>query len=405
MTSGPIPLMMFSNVTERGGAEEHILQLLRYLDRRYFHLYLVCTPELAESLRPDLPDDVKLATISLDHLTDVTGAEKLMHLLRREQIALVHSHMFRASLFASPLAWLARVPVRIETSHGREVWREDKPWPTSSFSVDRMVCRFVTRMIAVSEATREWLVGRKRIPAEKITVIHTAADLTRFAVPCSPNPGLKRWLGFGDDDPVLLVLGRLEPQKGHRVLIEALPAVLREFPQARVLCLGQGALRAELQAIIDARQLQQHIRLLGYQRNVRDWLAVARMTVLPSFYEGLPLAAIESLAAACPVVATAVDGTPEVVRDARTGLLVPAGDPIRLGEAICTMLRDPQHAHQMAVVGQQHVREQFSVERQGKLTQAFYLQVWKEQMSRTALLPDGARRRHSAEGRAAGGCK
>jgi glycosyltransferase involved in cell wall biosynthesis len=117
------------------------------------------------------------------------------------------------------------------------------------------------------------------------------------------------------------------------------------------------------------------VRFVGRQRDVREWLALADLTVLPSFHEGLPLAVIESLAAGRPVVATAVDGTPEVVRDGKTGLTVPAGDPGRLAEAVNRTLGDPLRARAMAQAGRELVLREFGVANLVNATQTLYLQA------------------------------
>ncbi|MGC1670921.1 MAG: glycosyltransferase, partial [Candidatus Acidiferrales bacterium] len=111
---------MFANATVRGGAEEHILELLNSLDRRRFRLHLACPAALVEKYANEIPKDVQVTQLMLDHLWDLRGAFCLVRALRRRKIDILHSHMFRASLFASPLGWLCRVPVIIETSHGRE---------------------------------------------------------------------------------------------------------------------------------------------------------------------------------------------------------------------------------------------------------------------------------------------
>jgi hypothetical protein len=100
----------------------------------------------------------------------------------------------------------------------------------------------------------------------------------------------------------------------------------REFPAARLVLVGNGALPGELEQRVAAVGLRESVHLAGYQRNVADWLALADFTILPSFYEGLPLSTIESLAAGRPVVAAAVDGTVDVVVHEHTGLLAPPGD-------------------------------------------------------------------------------
>jgi len=289
--------------------------------------------------------------------------------------------MFRASLFASPVGWLSRVPVIVETDHVREIWRTG--WKAGYF-IDRWAARFVDRIIAVSGAIARYLVEDKGIPAAKVTVIRTAAALRRFAPDPDRTSGLRKSLGLADNDPLLVLVGRLEPQKGHKVLLQALPDLLREFPRMRVVFLGEGSLRAELEKEVARKGLQPAVRFAGYQTNVQDWLAVADLSVLPSFFEGLPMSAIESLAMSCPMVATAVDGTPEVVLDEKHGLLVPPGDPVRLAEAIGRMLRNPERAREMGRAGRDFVFEQLSVERLVQSTQQLYLDAWEHRRRRPA---------------------
>jgi glycosyltransferase involved in cell wall biosynthesis len=124
--------------------------------------------------------------------------------------------------------------------------------------------------------------------------------------------------------------------------------------------------------------LEGGVRFLGYQSNVPDWLAAADITVLPSFWEGLPITAIECLAAGKPMVATSIDGTPEVVVDEETGLTVPPGDPGLLAAAICRLLRDPELRRKLGAAGRRWVEEHFSIDRQILKTQELYLRAWKQ---------------------------
>lgn len=376
MNVKPIRVLLFSNSKVRAGVEEHTLQLLNGFDRRLFTPYLACTPQLAELIKPGLRPDVEVFHLTMDHLTDVAGAAKLARVLQKREIQVLHSHTFRASLFASPIGKLCRVPAILETSHGRELWR--RGWIKSRFFIDRFAARFVDYVIAVSEATARYLVEQKGLPANKVVVIRGAANLKPFD-PSRPAPeGLKRSLGFAENDPVLLVLARLEPQKGHRVLLEAMPLILRQHPNARLVCLGDGTLRSELEDFVNGNSLANNVRFVGRQTDVAKWLAFADLTVLPSFYEGLPLAVIESFAAGRPVVATAVDGTSEVVLNGKTGLTVPPGDPARLAEAIAHTLTDPIGARKMAQAGRERVLREFGVEKMIESTQEMYFRAFEE---------------------------
>jgi glycosyltransferase involved in cell wall biosynthesis len=379
MSGGPIPVMQFCNTSVRAGAEEHILTLLRGLDRKEFRLHLVCGPEVADAVRSDLPRDVELLPLLYPSPSHVAGAAQLRRWIGERRIQVLHSHLFRSSLCASPVGWMCRVPLIVETPHVRESWR--RGWKANNFWVDRMAGRFVDRYIAVSYANARYLVEEKGLPERKVHVIQNGTDLGRFNPEHVPPPGMRAELGIGTVDPVMLVAARLEPQKGHSVLLNAMPEVLREFPNARVFCLGDGILREELEQQSKQLGLQENVRFLGFRSKVADWLALCDFTVLPSFYEGLPLVAVESLAAGRTMVATAVDGTPEVIVNGRTGITVPSGDPAALAAAISSLLRSPALRQRLAEQGRAHVLERFSQERQVRETGEFYLETLGRAMS------------------------
>jgi glycosyltransferase involved in cell wall biosynthesis len=255
----------------------------------------------------------------------------------------------------------------VETPHVRERWRRGRL--KRSYLVDRLAARFVDRFIAVSRANARYLVEEKGLPAHKVVVVENGCELQRFAA--EPAPA-RQELGLSAQDRVLLVVGRLEPQKGHRVLLEALPAVRAEFPSARLVCIGEGTERPALEEQARRLGLDGAVRFAGFRADVDRWLAAADVVVLPSFYEGLPLAAIEALAARRAVVATAVDGTPEVVVEGRTGLTVPPGDAPALTAAIARVLRDPTLARRLGERGREWVEERFDAQRQVRQTERLY---------------------------------
>lgn len=368
-------MLYFTNSLARGGTEEHILTLLRGLDRRRFRPYLACTPQVAEKLHGDLPADVQLEALYLRKPHHLNAAFRLARLLRRQHIGILHSHLFYSSLFASPIGKMCGVPVVLETPHIRELWRQGLK---SRYFVDRLAGRFVDAYIAVSEANARYLTEVKGLPRRKIRVIHNGCDLDRFD-PGRPAPAdLKKKLGFEEADPVLVVIGRLEPQKGHQVLLEALPAIRQHFARARLVCVGEGALRNDLESRVRSLGLEDAVRFVGFHSNVSGWLALGDLTVLPSFYEGLPLVAIESLAAGRPVVASAVDGTPEVIVDGQTGLTVPPGDPRSLAQAICRILGDAELRRRLGAAGRAWVLQHFRQQQQIERTQHFYLETWQK---------------------------
>jgi L-malate glycosyltransferase len=367
-----IQLAYFSNASARGGAEEHILTLLHGLDRTRFQPYLICSPAVAEKLGKDVPEDVTVIPLRFGKLSEFSGAFRLAKLLRHNRIQILHSHLFYSSLYASPVGWLCGIPAILETPHLRELWREGKAWPKSSFLVDRIVGRCIDGYIAVSKANGAYLRDVKKLPDRKIHVVQNGSDLKRFSPDHQVPAGMRESLGFGAKDPVLLVPARLELQKGHRILFDALPIVLKEFPAVRIVCAGEGALLAELQDQVKRLDLEQNVSFVGRQQKLEDWFALCDFTILPSYFEGLPLVAVESLAAGRPMVATAVDGTPEVILDGKNGLTVPPGDATALATAIIRMLCEPEMRRGMAAAGRRWALECFTQRLQIEKTEALY---------------------------------
>jgi glycosyltransferase involved in cell wall biosynthesis len=362
----------------RGGAEEHALSLLSALANSGFEPWIAAPPALLADLAQELKA-FGVQTFSITHASLFAFAEvsRFARFLRRQRIAIVHSHMFPASIFASPLARVCGVRGVVETFHLREVWREDKPLK-GSFWLDRQISRFVDRYIAVSHAAERHLSDTKGIPRSKVTTIHNGRDLTRFH---PPFPGerahARAELGVSNKQ-TLLVLGRLEPQKGHIYVIETIRGLVRAWPRLIALFAGAGALRTELNARCQALGLAEQVRFLGQRSDPERLLAAADIVVLPSLYEGLPLVAIEALATARPMVATDIEGTREIVIHGETGLLVPPADSAALAQAVERLLESPPLGAQLGARGRALVERNFDVRRQVEQT----VQVYEELLAR-----------------------
>lgn len=302
---------------------------------------------------------------------DFRDAAVLIRALRRERISIVHSHLFVGSLFASPLARLARVRAVVETLHLPEVWRMGKRLKRS-FWLDRQVSRSVNRFVAVSAAAARHLTDNKGIPAHKVRTIFNGRDLGRFhPASVAERREARAALGLGLE-PAALLLGRLEPQKGHALMLEAAAVLAQSVPALKIFFAGTGSLEHQLRAQCDSAGLAGTVTFLGYRADPELLLAAADIVVMPSFYEGLPLAAIEAMAAARPVVATDIEGIREVVIDGSTGLLVRLGDAHGLALAIERLVRFPKLAQQLAANGRRRAERHFDVRFQVEETVSWY---------------------------------
>ena len=248
--------------------------------------------------------------------------------------------------------------------------------------LDRWHLRFMDRVVCVSDGqaakVRRWC----RVPESRISVVRNSARLAAFE---NADPDARRkLLAFcrvgtahhaataGGAHPtsdnglslVVLAAGRLSPEKGFGVLVEAAAAVCRKYPAAGVVLFGDGVLRPELEARVAALGLTGRVVLPGFRTDLDSLITAADVVVLPSFTEGLPNVALEASAAGVPVVATAVGGTPEVIADAETGFLVPPGNPGELAAKIVALLQNPALRSRMGEAGRRRMRDVFTFDAQ-----------------------------------------
>jgi len=356
----------------RAGVEEHILDLMLHLDRRRFEISLICPPKLAAAFQDDFKAfPFHVHGIKVRGWRDLKSLFGLYHLFRQEKFDIIHSHMFRSSFICTPVAKLAGIPVVIETDHGREAWR--KGIIKGSYFIDRIIARLTNKIIAVSEACGKYLLDEKGLSAEKVIVIQNGRDLSIYSpdIPVEISP-LKKELGIQDGCTIFGVVGRLEVQKGHIYLLEAIPKIMKTSKKFKILIVGDGSLREELESKAKELGIKDHLIFTGFRSDIPKLLRVIDIFVLPSLFEGLPLVAIEASATGKPVIATAVDGTPEVIIDGKTGILVPPRDPESLSKAMLSFLYNPSQCMFLGQNGRDYVNQKYSIQRQIRETEQVY---------------------------------
>jgi glycosyltransferase involved in cell wall biosynthesis len=203
------------------------------------------------------------------------------------------------------------------------------------------------------------------VPASRVSVIRNSARLGAFA---ATDPARDCLLDFFPCDSrvsrVVVAAGRLSPEKGFPVLIEAAAPVLAADPGAGVVIFGEGVLRPELEQLVHSRGLVGRVVLPGFRDDLDSLIAAADVVTLPSFTEGLPNVALEASAAGVPVVATAVGGTPEVVADGETGYLVPPGQPTELAARLLQLLRNDGLRKTLGNAGRARMQRLFTFDAQ-----------------------------------------
>jgi glycosyltransferase involved in cell wall biosynthesis len=277
--------------------------------------------------------------------------------LRRLGAVLLCCHGYKADVVGVPAARRAGIPV-IAVAHG---WTAET-WKVRLYeALDQVALRWMDRVVCVSKAQAA-KVCCAGVRPERIAVILNA---TRFDGPSAPDPAAREELHAMFSSPPELVVGsagRLSPEKGFGILVEAAPLVTQEYPGVGFVHFGDGVLRSQIEARILELGLEGRFVLAGFRDDLDRHLPNFDLTVLPSFTEGLPNVVLESLAAGVPVVATAVGGTPEVLADGVDGLLVPPGDPEALASRISQLLAMGEARKQMGLRGRERVRARFTFE-------------------------------------------
>jgi glycosyltransferase involved in cell wall biosynthesis len=365
--------MMVLTSAVRGGVEEVALGLLQRLDPSEFRLSIAAPRALLDALAPDL-GGVRLDALAAEaeRISRPGQLRGLATFMRRLRPDVVNPHLFRSTAVAAPLARALGTGRVVETYHGREAWRQGPL--RGRFVVDRLVSGLVTRVIAVSRGAADFLVHGKGYPAHKVVVVPNGRDLGRFT-PGAHREAVRKELGLDRDAPVVGVVGRLETQKGHVHLIDAWPEVVRAHPDARLVVVGEGSLHGPLARRAREDGVADSVVFTGFRSDVPRVLDAIDVLALPSLHEGMPLTAIEAAAAGRPVVATAVDGTPEVVREGETGLLVPPADPAALGRALLKMLGNAEAAARMGREARRWARERFDIDAHVEATARVYREV------------------------------
>lgn len=354
----PIVLAELAGSASYGGGERYLEVLFDRLDRSKFEPFLIC-PEHGPFIERMSAKGILTSVVPLAPLFNPFALVRLARLLKQKHVTILQTHGARANVYGRIAAWLVGVPCVVSTVHNSirdyEVSRI-KRWFYST--VLRATLPLADRMICVSDAIKQDALTDCPDAANKTTTVRNGVDLTRFSGAGDRHKIRREWcVGNG---PTLLTVARLTEQKGHRFLIDALPGLLTEWPSLVCLFVGEGECRESLRKQARERGVEQSCRFAGAQNKVDDWYAAADVVVLPSLSEGLPFVVLEAMAMARPVVASNVNGVPEIIQDGRNGLLVPPRNPQALATAIQSLLRDPVRAARIGKAGRQDVAAHFT---------------------------------------------
>jgi len=346
----PIRVMRIITRMNIGGPAQHVALLTAALNGSDFHSTLVTGaigPEegdMTDYARARGVEPVIIPRIQreISPKDDLIALAALRRLMRQMQPDVVHTHTAKAGLLGRLAAASTGVPTIVHTFHGHTFWGYFGPAKTRFFiHLERLMARFSKVILTISERLRQDLICFRIAPPDRIRVVPLGLELAHFSESESLRGAFRRELGISTDSPLVGIIGRLVPIKNHALFLEAARRVVGDLPDVHFVIVGDGECRDELEALADQLGLARRVSFTGWRRDLPTIYADLDALVVSSHNEGTPVSVIEGMAAGVPVVATAVGGVPDLLRDGLLGALMPSGDAHALADAIGAAVREP----------------------------------------------------------------
>ena len=373
----PLRLLCMLDELDIGGTEQQILELVRRVDRARFEPMVCCfrhgrKAEEIEAL------GVPVFRISKSHKLDAGIILKIAKLLREQRIDILQTYLWTANAWGRVAARIAGTPVVVASERNVDIWEQ-----SYKRMIGRTLAHSTDKIIANSEAVRDYLLDRGGLDPEKVVRIYNGVNFERFEKPFDPMER-RRELGLPEGALLAGVVARVEPAKDHDTLLHAMASVRDQTAHLHLAVVGDGRQTERLTALANQLGLGDRVHFTGFRTDAAEWIRTFDFSVLSSVKEGLSNPVIESMAAGKPVIATAVGGNPEVIVEGETGFLLPTREPELFGAAIARMVADPARMRELGDASKMRVESLFSVEKMVDNTSNLYLDLIGQSRKRAA---------------------
>lgn len=343
-----------TELTWRGG-EQQALYLMEGLNQRGQMSHLICQPNSAIYERAQ-QKNIVIFPVRMKGEFDLGAAFKIARIIKKEKYDIVHSHTSHAhSLVMWASLLLRKKPVRIVSRRvDFSIFRHN------FLGMNRYkYTKGADHIVAVAHKVKDVLI-QDGIPSEKVSVVHSGADMDRFRG--KTGDSIRKEFALSAQARILGNVGYLVGHKGQKHLIQAMTKVVQKFPEAHLLIVGKGELEKELKDLTAHLGLNKHITFTGFRSDVGALMNIFDMLVVSSTGEGLTATIVDALALEIPVVTTDAGGVPEIITHGETGIIVPQADPDALAHGIIWTLNNYDKAKEMAKRGKRDVVEKFSAD-------------------------------------------
>jgi L-malate glycosyltransferase len=364
------------HVMQVAGAEMLVAETIRRLGRRLDPVVLCLDGigQLGERMRAE---GVPVVALGRRPGVDLAVGRRLAAEIRARSLDVVHAHQYTPFFYSAVAKLFARRRYHLMfTEHGRHF--PDDVSPRRRWANRWLLSRFAGEVNAVCEFSAAALRERDGFGHRHVEVIENGIDPARYGPPADRAEARRR-VRLRADRRHLLCVARFHPVKDHRMLLEAFALAARGLPDVDLVLAGDGALRGDLEAQVQALGVGERVRFLGVRDDVPDLLRAADLFTLTSISEAASLTLLEAMASSVPVVVTNVGGNPEIVRDGVEGRLVPRGDAHTAAGAFTELLGNPERARHMGEAGRRRVEEHYQLDR----TVARYYERYRAAVART----------------------
>lgn len=379
---GKIKILHIHTLPVISGSGIHTLITMQGLKNKGYAVEFACSPGGAladEAIKNNIPfRPIKHFVQEINIFSDFLALWELVFLLRREKYTIIHTHNSKAGFLGRLAGKIAGAPIIVHTIHGFAFHEYERPPRRILFVfLEKIAAHFADKMISVSLPLKEWGlrlgIGREN----KYAVIPDGIEIEKYRV----NIDLikkKEELGIKQDDLVVGMVAKLWEGKGHSVLIDAVPEIIRAVGNVKFLFVGEGYLRRDLERLAMRKGLNEYIIFTGFRSDIPEVTAVFNIAVLASFFEGLGRVLLEAMVLGKPVVATNVGGIPYLVEDGVNGFLVPAGNAAALAGAIIRLLKDKPLRDALGQKARKTVDDNFSAEKMVEDIRRVYAELLEE---------------------------
>lgn len=366
------------------GAERLLTDVLKNRSNNYEFIVL-CLIEGGLLVNEIRKMGVPIVVLGRSGRYDISLLIRLVSWLRKHRPLVVHTHLFTADSWGRLAAFIARVPGIFSTVHSVNSWKS-----TLHKFVDRLFSLFTTQVIACSEEVAKVLINTDGIPVSRVVSIANGVSLERITSIQATD--LQHEFGIEHNTTTLIIVGRLHEAKGHMDLIPVFKRLVQHNHKLHLLIVGDGELESQIISQISKLGIEKHITLTGFRSDVLSIIAACDVVVMPSRWEGLPMALLEAMALEKPVVATNVGGIPNVIHDSENGLLVEAGNMAALEQKLNLILESKELRDRLAEQAKTTVLNHYSAKTVSIRYEELYDEVRKEIPSLQIVTPKSGRK-------------